>query len=93
MKCPYRNFQECIVEQCPSCVYEKEEKVVIEGRCPSTMSQKAALEKGYIWESTKTVYKFVSCKLVDDKVQPVPEQKQIINNNQKTNVVIRKSIF
>ena len=29
MKCPYREFQECMVEQCPSCNYIEEKKEVI----------------------------------------------------------------
>lgn len=93
MKCPYREFQECIVEQCPSCNYIEEKNEVIDGACPVYMSLETAIEKGYAWRSIKTTYKFVSCKLVDGGVQPIPAQKQVVNNTQKTNVVIRKSIF
>ena len=93
MKCPYREFNECIVEQCPSCNYIEEKIEVIEGRYPTYMSEKRALEEGYAWKSTKTTYKFVSCKLIDNNVQPIPAQKQVINNTQKTNVVVRRSVF
>lgn len=93
MKCPYKNFEECMVEQCPSCVYEeiKEEKVA--GRYPLYMSLETALSKGYAWKETKTSYKFVSCKLVEGNVQPIPPKKEIINNTQKTSVIVHRSIF
>ena len=93
MKCPYREFQECIVEQCPSCNYIEEKNEVIEGRYPTYMSTETAIREGYAWKSTRTTYRFVSCKLVEGGVQPVPAQKQVINNTQKTSVVVRKSIF
>ena len=93
MKCPYREFQECIVEQCPSCNYEEVKTEIVRGMYPTYLSTQKAIEEGYAWKSTKTTYKFVSCKLVDSGVQPVPAQKQVINNTQKTNVVVRKSIF
>ena len=91
MKCPYRNFQECIVEQCPSCNYTEEKKKIIKGIHPAYMSIETAIEKGYSYESIETTYKFVSCKLVDGGVQPIPAQE--IHNTQKTNVVVRNSIF
>ena len=93
MKCPYREFQECIVEKCPACNYTEEKKKIIEGRIPYHMSTSTAIERGIAWESIKTIYKFISCKLVENGVQPVIPQKQVINNTQKTNVVINKSIF
>lgn len=93
MKCPYRNFEDCIVEQCPSCVYEEEKNEVIEGLYPTRMSTEKAMEMGYAWKAIKTTYKFVSCKLIDNSVQPVPANKQVINNTTKTSVVVRKSVF
>ena len=93
MKCPYRNFEECIVEQCPSCVYETLDTEIVEGRYPARMSLETALREGYAWKSIKTTHKFISCKLVDTGVQPIPPKKEVINNTQKTSVVIRKSIF
>ena len=93
MKCPYRNFEDCIVEKCPSCVYEEVKTQTINGRYPSYMSLERALKEGYAWEDTKISYKFISCKLVDNNVQPIPPKKEVINNTQKTNVVIHKSIF
>ena len=93
MKCPYREFQECVVEQCPSCNYETVETEHIAGRYPNYYSLERALEEGYAWKEKRKSYKFVSCRLVDGGVQPVPAQKQIINNTQKTSVVVRKSIF
>ena len=91
MKCPYREFAECIVEQCPSCNYETIETTCIEGRFPIHLSTKQAIEEGYAWEEKKKTYKFVSCKLVESGVQPIPAQK--INNTQKTSIVVKKSIF
>lgn len=93
IKCPYRNFEECLVEKCPSCNYEEIKKEVIEGLYPNYMSTEEALEKGMAWKEHQTSYKFISCKLVDNAVQPIPPQKEIINNTAKTSVVIRKSIF
>ena len=93
MKCPYRNFEDCIVEKCPSCVYEEIKTETIGGRYPTNMSLERALEEGYAWKDTKTSYKFISCKLVDNNVQPIPPKKEVINNTQKTSVVIRRSIF
>ena len=93
MKCPYRDFQECIVEQCPSCNYETIEQDVIKGRAPAYMSFADAVDRGYQWVETVKTYKFVSCKLIDNNVQPVPATKQTINNTTRTAVVVRKSIF
>ena len=93
MKCPYREFTECIVEQCPSCNYDEIKKETIEGRYPHYMDSERAIKEGYAWKNIKTTYKFVSCKLINNNVQPIPANKQVINNNTKTNVVVRKSIF
>lgn len=93
MKCPYRNFEECLVEKCPSCNYEEVKQGVIAGRYPAYMSTQTAIEKGMAWKETKTSYKFVSCKLVDNAVRPIPPKKEIINNTTMTSVVVKKSIF
>lgn len=93
MKCPYRNFEECIVEQCPSCVYEEVKEENIGGKYPAYMSLEKALEEGYAWKNNKVSYKFVSCKLINNNVQPIPSKKEIINNTQKTSVVVHRSIF
>jgi hypothetical protein len=93
MKCPYREFQECIVEKCPSCNYKEISKTVISGRAPHWMSTEESIKRGNKWIETVKTYKFVSCKLIDNSVQPAPTIKQTINNTTKTNVVIRKSIF
>ena len=93
MKCPYRDFQECIVEQCPSCNYEEVKETIITGHAPMWMSLDEALKRYLKWEETKTSYKFVSCKLIDDSVQPVPATKQVVNNTSQTNVVVRNSLF
>ena len=93
MKCPYRDFQECIVEQCPSCNYETTEETVIKGRAPTWMSYENAIDQGYQWVETVRSYKFMSCKLVEHNVQPVPATKQTINNTTHTAVAVRKSIF
>lgn len=93
MKCPYRDFQECLVEKCPSCVYEEVKTETIEGRYPHYMTIEKAINEGYAWKSTKTSYEFVSCKLIENSVQPMPSKKEIINNTQKTSVVVKRSIF
>lgn len=93
MKCPYRDFQDCLVEQCPSRNYETTEETVIKGRAPAYMSFANAIDQGYQWVETVKTYRFVSCKLVDNNVQPIPATNQTINNTTRTNVVVRKSIF
>ena len=93
MKCPYRNFEECLVEKCPSCNYKKNKQEVIEGRYPAYMDTRTAIEKGMAWKETKTTYEFVSCKLVENAVQPIPPKKEIVNNTTRTSVVVKKSIF
>lgn len=93
MKCPYREFQECIIEKCPSCNYEEVQQIVISGKAPYWMSDEEAIRRGNKWKETVKTYKFVSCKLIDNSIQPIPAVKQTINNTTKTNVVIRKSIF
>ena len=93
MKCPYRDFQKCLIEECPSCNYEVIKDTRINGRAPCWMSTAEALKQGCKWEETVTTYKFISCKLIDSGVQPAPTTKQIVHNTTKTNVVLRKSIF
>lgn len=93
MKCPYRDFQECIVEQCPSCNYETVETEHLAGSWQHYRNIEKALENRSAWIEKRKSYKFISCKLVEGGVQPVPAQKQVINNTQETNVVLRRSIF
>ena len=93
MKCPYRDFQECIIERCPACNYEEVERTVIAGRSHAWLSTKEAIKRGNLWKERVMTYKFVSCKLVDNSVQPVPVTKQTINNTTQTNVVVRNSVF
>ena len=93
MKCPYRNFKDCIVEECPACNYETIESTTIEGRYPLWMDVSEALKRGSAWEEKKTEYRFISCNLVNNSVQPIPENKQIINNNTETRVLVKQSIF
>lgn len=93
MKCPYRNFEECLVEKCPSCNYEEVKKGIIAGKFPGYMSTETALEKGMAWRETQISYRFVSCKLVENSVQPIPPKKEIINNTTRTSIVVKKSIF
>lgn len=93
MKCPYKNFNECIVEKCPACNYKENNQKVIEGKYPYDMNEEEAVNQGLAWESTKTTYKFVSCKLIESGVQPISQKKEIINNKNSTRINIRKSIF
>lgn len=95
MKCPYRDFQDCIVEQCPSCVYQEIKNETIEGKYPNWMDLETAIKSGMAWKSTKLSYKFVSCKLIDNNVQPIPATKQVVNNTNtvQTSIAIRKSVF
>lgn len=57
------------------------------------MSDESALKEGCIWEEKETTYEFVSCKLIDNAVQPIPPKTEIVNNNTRTSVVVKKSIF
>lgn len=95
MKCPYRDFQDCIIEKCPSCNYEEVERTIINGRAPCWMNDEEAIKQGNKWKETIKIYKFVSCKLIDNNVPPPSITKQTINNTNttQTNVLIRKSIF
>lgn len=93
MKCPYRNFEECLVEKCPSCNYKEIKRTVTAGRKPNYMSDDKAFEMGCLWEEVKTTYEFVSCKLIENGVQPIPQEKKVINNTTKTSIVVNKSIF
>ena len=95
MRCPYRDFNACIIQECPSCNYKEVKHNVIEGRIPGRMSAQEAVEKGYAWDVTRTKYEFVSCKLVESNVQPVPAKKEVINNttNNQMGVLIHRSIF
>ena len=91
VKCPYNSFKECIVQECPSCNYEEQKHTRIVGRYTGSLQE--ALKRGAAWEEKYVEYKFISCKLADGGVQPVPPKTETINNTQKTNVVIHKSIF
>ena len=91
VKCPYNGFKECIVQECPSCNYEEQKRTRIVGRYTGSLQE--ALKRGTAWEEKYVEYKFISCKLADGGVQPVHPKTETINNTQKTNVVIHKSIF
>lgn len=93
MKCPYRDFQDCIGKQCPSCNYEEVKKEVVAGRYPTWMSVEEAMNRGMVWKDVETTYRFIYCKLVDNNVQPVPANKIVVNNTTKTSVAIKRSIF
>ena len=95
MKCPYNNFTDCIVEQCPSCIYETINTTEIEGRYPMYLSSHEAVKQGYAWEVNRKSYKFISCKLMDNNVQPVLSKNETVNvtNVNSTSVSIRKSMF
>lgn len=93
MKCPYREFQDCIVEKCPSCNYEVIEKTMISGRAPYWMSDEEAIKRGNKWRETIKSYEFVSCSLINSGAAPVPAVKQTVNNTTQTNVIVRKSVF
>lgn len=94
MKCPYREFSDCIVEQCPACVYKEITEDCIEGRVPYNISIDEAIKMGYAWKSKRLIRRFVSCSLVDNNVQPLPANKQVINNTTETKVVVSKrSLF
>ena len=93
MKCPYKNFTDCLIEQCPSCNFEKIETTCIEGRYPNYLDTEEAIKRGCAWESIRTSYRFISCKLIDNNVQPIPSKNEVININNKTSVTIRRSLF
>ncbi len=93
MKCPYNGFKDCIVEKCPSCNFKENKVKVLDGRKPIYMSDDEAIKQGCLWENSHTEYEFISCKLIDNSVQPVP--KTTIENHvtTKQSVLIRRSIF
>lgn len=93
MKCPYRNFEECLVEKCPSCNYEEIKTQHMVGKWPHWMDLETAIKKGSAWKETRTTYKFVSCKLVENGVQPAPSSETVINNKTTTVVQVKRSIF
>ena len=93
MKCPYREFQECVVQECPSCNYEIEKYEVTEGKFPTWMPDDEAIKQGYAWKAKKTRYIFKGCKLVDNNVQPIPKAETHIHNKTENNVAISHSIF
>ena len=86
MKCPYKNFEECLVEKCPSCIYETIKKTVVAGRKPHQFCEEYARELGCIWNETEITYEFKSCSLLSANVQPVLRNETIINNTTKVNV-------
>lgn len=91
MKCPYRDFKECIVQECPACEYETKETVEYEGKAPYGMHYDEAVEKGYMWTRTKRKYIFKSCGLITKGVRPVLKPDTHIHN--KTDVSVHHSIF
>ena len=94
MKCPYNDFKECIIEQCPACNYETIQEKILEGRYPCWMDIGTAIKQGCAWYVTKTTYKFISCNLANNSIQPVPSNTQVINNSTSVGVSIyKKSIF
>ena len=54
MQCPYRNFQDCLLEKCPACVFEEIKDSITRGRKPDWLSYEAAEQKGMIWKETHT---------------------------------------
>ena len=95
MQCPYRNFQDCLLEKCPACIFEEVKNSITRGRKPDWLSYEAAEQKGMIWQETHISYKFVSCRLVDNNVAPSPvvKEEKIVNNNSSNVTVIKRSIF
>lgn len=95
MKCPYNNFQECLIEKCPSCNYKISKYTKLVGRKPYYMSDEQAIKDGYLWEETVKKYEFISCKLIDNLVQPAPKNETIINNKieNKSHILIKRSVF
>lgn len=57
------------------------------------MSDETAMKEGCIWEETEITYEFISCKLIENGVQPIPPKTEVINNNTRTSVVVKQSIF
>lgn len=93
MKCPYRDFQDCLVQECPSCEYGIEEYEEVQGRAPVWMDTDTAIDKGYQWKANKKKYVFKSCKLVSANVQPIPKAETHIYNKTETKVAVSHSIF
>ena len=93
MKCTYRQFQKCIVQECPACIYEEVTNYVTSGRSPYWMDREEAISRGYMYEEKVKSYKFVSCRLIENGVQPTPVIENTVNNTTKLNIAIKRSIF
>ena len=92
MQCPYREFQPCLVENCPSCEYETEEEKKLCGRAPIGMEYQKAIESGYCWYDTKKTYRFKACKLIENGV-PLPSKSSKKIDNSKRVSVIKQSLL
>ncbi len=95
MKCPYRGFEECLLEQCPSCIYKEIKERKIAGTYSVALGVDSGIRNNTAWEYIDTKYEFVACKLMDNNVQPIPPEEVTVNNttNTKINTVLKKSIF
>mgnify|MGYP003305385350 CR=1 FL=1 len=91
MRCPYNSFKECIVQECPSFNYEEHKHTRTAGRYTGRLQQ--ALERGAAWEESCTEYKFISCNLVEQGVQPVQPEVNNINTSFRPNIVVRNRII
>ena len=93
IKCPYREFTPCILEECPACVYETEKEMVLSGHAPMRMSTKEAIKRGYMSEVEKKTYKFKACKLIEKGVPLSDTKKEVKEVKEVKNINIRQSIF
>ena len=94
MRCPYKNFEPCLLEECPACEYEVEIKETFEGRKHPNMSVDEAIRQNLMYVKKTNFYKFKNCKLVENSVR-LPD-KRIDNtkiNNTKQTVTVKSSIF
>ena len=78
MRCPYRDFKECLVDRCPSCEYETVVEDVIEGRYPGGDIELGLLH-GSCWHAKRKRSKFKSCKLINSGVA-LPSKVSVDNN-------------
>ena len=97
MKCPYKNFEDCIVEKCPSCVYEEitETHSEVIGS-PAFLSIEEAQKRGYrpaVINSERKTYAFKSCRLIENKAPFVSTKTENITNIKNTSTVVNHSIF
>lgn len=91
MKCPYREFEDCLIQECPSCDYEVEEIEHIEHYYKNPANYRLYRESEY--KRIEKKYIFKSCSLVKNNVQPIPKAETHIDARTSSKTLVHSSIF